>query len=252
MRTGFRLSIVAGLILCARSADAQLIDYARLDIGPTGQRVVSGWTGVGTAAANANAMNLATTPLTSLTGDAFEIAIDNLNAAGAATGNIDWRDRGNSTSTATLAMLGEDFIKNNAGIIRVTLTGLAPGTYQFTSYHLDPDNTQSDNIQIRVTDAIGTNVLQTDTGNAGIDVPGATTAEEVNNITNAHLTDSSATFSAISNGIAPIVLLFDGSPSADDETPLNGLAIAIPEPSSMVLASLGIVGLIALARRNRR
>lgn len=245
----FRLALViSASAFWLPSADGQFIDYARLDIGPITQRLEPGYTAVGTAAAGVNGTNLAATPFVSLTGDAFTIAIDNMTDAGAPNGNIDWRDRGDSTSAEPLVQLGEDFIKNNAGSIRLTLGGLQAGQYRFTSFHLDPDNVQSAVIEVRVTDANGTAVLQSDTGDASANIPGANTAEQVNNITTAFVQNSSATFDVTSNGTSDVLVFFQGT-GGDVETPFNGLTmLVVPEPSSALLLALG--GL-AVARRRR-
>lgn len=245
---------VAMWMSCA--AQAAFVDYALLDIGPVTQQVESGWTGVGTAASNANNSPLGTTGLVSLTTDAFDIAINSNNGAGTPTGTIDWRDRGNQALPVALGRIGEDFIKNNGGHITVVLTGLQPGNYQVTGYHLDPDNTQSNLIEMRIQVGGGSPVLQADTGSAGVDVPGASTADEVNNMTTAQIlgTSSFGSFTQLSESDV-ITIHFDGTLSADDETPLNGLYIqfeAIPEPSTGLLLTASVAGGFFLIRRRTR
>jgi hypothetical protein len=245
-----RISLFPGFVVslsvfafAPNSADAQFVDYARLDIGPASQRVESGYTGIGTAVAGANNTNLPATALVSLTGDAFTVAIQN----NPVSGGISWRDLGDSTSTQPLVRLGEDFL-TSFGTIILTLGGLQAGEYRFTSFHIDPADAENVELQVAVTDANGTQVVRSDIGYfGGGDPPGATTAERVNNLTTAFVQASSAVFFVNSNGTNDVVVYFEGVGTL--QTPLNGLAIqTVPEPSSALLLSMG--GL-ALARRWR-
>ena len=204
-------------------------DFARIDIGPSTGRAAPGWTQLpNTAAAGGNGANYAATAFTSLTGSGFTLAIDNVNTAGAATGGIDWRDRGDSTSAATLAQVAEDFIKNNGGIIRVTLSGLPAGAYKAVSYHLDPNSsTQSDNIQVSVNGDLQEGVR----GNSSVSVA-------VNNVTDTIIENTAARFQFTADGVNPVLLVFNGITNAaieDNETPLNGLflqsAVLPPTPT---------------------
>lgn len=224
-----------GLRVTQISSGPKYLNYALLDFGPAGQRVEPGYTAVGTAANLANNTALAPTQVTSLFGDKFTVALS----------AVDWRDRGDSTSTAALARLGEDFVKNNAGDITVTLGGLAKGTYLVASHHIDTDNTQSPAIEVYVTDALGTDVLQPMLGNANFAVPLNSLNTDIVNYTGVR-------FLIESNGTDNVVIRFNGT-GADLEVPLNGLSIqmVVPEPSTLVLAGLGLVGLIWSGRRRR-
>ena len=64
------------------------------------------------------------------------------------------------------------FIKNNGGIVRVTLSDLPEGNYQFTSYHLDPSFDQSNPIQVFVDSGAGFSDTGA-TGNADFSLGGA-------------------------------------------------------------------------------
>jgi MYXO-CTERM domain-containing protein len=158
---------------------------------------------------------------------------------------VDWRDRGNSTNTDPFVRLGEDFVKNNAGDITLTLTGLLAGEYEMTTYHADPDNTQSSVIEVFVSDANGFDILAADTGNAGTAFGG------VNGLTAGGLDGTAASFTFVSDGINPVSIRLNGT-GGDTEVPLNGFSLSrtdIPEPAS---AMLGMLGLAALAARRRR
>jgi hypothetical protein len=208
-----------------------LEDFALIDIGPSGQRVEPGATGVGTMAPNTSG-SLSATSVTADTGDTFTIAID----------SVDWRDRGNSSSSDPLVWLSEDFVKKNSGTFNVTLDDLPAATYLVTSYHIDPDFSQSAGIQVRVSDVAGTNVLQIEQGDASLQ------AGDVDNLTTAMATGTIATFTIESNGFDPITLGFSGSGS-DTEAPLNGLLIqtiieaTVPEPSTFALTALSLLSL---------
>ena len=235
----------AALSLLAATASAQT--YVNLDIGPTGQRVASDFLAVGsTIAAGANDTNFPATTFTSFTGDQFTLAIDNIDRTGATVGAIDWRDRGDSTNGDNLTRVGEDFVKNNAGVIRLTLGSIPLGSYSVRSFHIDPDNSQSDRIQVYVSDATQMFALQPTQGNSGPLVGG------VNNLNTATVNASAANFSFTSNGTDPIVIVFDGrsSPNLDSEAPLNGLTITqVPEPTSVALIGLGTLALVGRRRR---
>jgi autotransporter-associated beta strand protein len=193
------------------------IPYALIDVGTGGQRVEPGYTGVGTVAHNTNNTNLPATTVPTTDGGTIDIVINNVNQIGTTSGGIDWRDRGDAGATA-LEALGEDFVKNNSGIIRVTITNLAAGIYRFTSYHLDPGNTQSE--LIRVFANTGSGFVDTGaTGNANIAAGGTGGLETF------EVEDSAAVFTIISDGVNPVILVFDGSAATDKEVPFNGLKI---------------------------
>jgi hypothetical protein len=217
-----------------------------VDIGPLGQRIQSGHIGViGPANNTDNVDGLGVID----TGAGFiSVMIDDTNAAGADVGGIDWRDRGNSSNgAADLVMLGEDFVKNNLGIIRLTLFGLPAGLYEMTSYHLDADFDQAEQINIMV-----------NTGEGFVDTEAMASADfligGVNSLTTDNILGTSATFSFLANGADNVTILFDSSQSPDDEVPLNGFrlnfqGVQIPEPAT---ATLGLMAIGALATRVRR
>ena len=197
--------------------------YALIDIGATGGQVEPGAVGGvehGAGPNNTNGAALAEVTLTSDTGDDFTIAIDNLDPSGAAVGALDWRDRGNAPATP-LAFLAEDFVKNNEGMIHVTLGSLPAGTYNVISYHLDPTNSQCPNIRILVTDANGVAVDTNARGDASF-----ATIPQVAGLTTGLVDSKGARFQVTSNGVDLVMIYFDGvADPVDDEVPFNGLWI---------------------------
>ena len=203
-------------------------EFALIDIGPNTQRVENGAMDLPGAAANGvNGSNYGPATLTNGAGDVFSIAIDNVDTNGVAVGRIDWRDRGDATNTQDLVRLGEDHVKNNAGIVRVTLGGLPAGTYRVESMHADAGNiAQCENIRIYVADAAGINVLQNLSGDADH------TAMGVNNLTTRGILATASAFFVEADGTDDVALVFDGTAATDTEVPLSGLRLQtfISEP----------------------
>ena len=196
--------------------------FALMDIGATDGRPEPGALGgaqVGAAANGINATNLPLTTLTSETGVDFTITIDNVDPTGAAVGNLDWRDRGDGPGEPQ-TLLVEDFVKNNGGMVRVTLGGLPSGQYDVVSYHLDPGFDQCESIAISVTDADGTAV---DTGVLGSAF--VAPVPLVAGLTTVLVTEHIAVFSFVSDGLNDVILYFDGRGAVDTEVPLSALQI---------------------------
>ena len=216
-----RLGAAALLVLAMGASQTFALPFeVMIDIGPPLGQVETGAVASGGYANLQNNQNLATTALTTPGGDPFTLAISNVNALGVPTTNgIDWRDRGDA-GAGSLLRLGEDFVKNNAGIVRVTLGGIPTGVYDVTSYHIDPDNTQCAAIKVLVSDANAAGFWDTGArGNANIAAGG------VAGLSTSEVTASGANFYFTSNGTDDVVLLFDGTAAADTETPLNGVWI---------------------------
>lgn len=208
---------------------------AQLDFGPVTQRAATGFAKVGDAADQANGTPMAPTTIMAESGHPFTVALS----------SVDWRDRGDSTSTSPLARMAEDLVKNNAGNISVTLGDLPAGNYLATSYHLDPGIDQCPAIQVYVTDAMGVDVLQPVLGNADFIVP-------LHSVTTEAVLQTSATFSFRSNGVDDVIIRFKGT--LDDlEVPLNGLTILqVPEPGTWLLMALGLAGFLGRRRASGR
>lgn len=238
--------------------DTQSFDIY-VDIGPENQRVESGHIGVPnpslgtTPDSGDNGVEPIGIPIDTGTGT-FLMSISNADTLGNDQGGIDWRDRGTSSSTETLVQLGEDFIKNNSGIINLKFDNLPEGEYEITSFHIDPGYDQSDLIDVSV---------DVGDGNGFVDVVGlgeegsAGTNYGINSLTEAALLGSSTTFSFIADGIHPVSIVFDGTGSGDNETPLNGFrmiytANPVPEPATFIFGALGLLGVCLIGRRRRK
>ncbi len=210
--------------------------YALIDIGPNNQRVEPLAVDFSTEDNGTNGQN-GFDSFTALDGDAFTVRVNNVDQSGANVGGIDWRDRGNG-STDPLVRLGEDFVKNNGGIVRVTLGSIPAGTYLVTSYHADVDFTQSGTIEVwKDENGSGTFVDTGAVGNSNIAFGGA------GDLTTQEVIDSSAQFVVTADGTNDIRLVFDGRPHSDNETPLNGLQLLklfppdiLPDSSSVTAA----------------
>jgi len=196
-------------------------DFALIDIGPNTQRVENAAMGLPGAPGNGNnGSNYGPVTMTNGAGNVFTIAIDNVGTNGAPIGRIDWRDRGDSPGIEPLVRLGEDFVKNNGGMIRVILGGLPAGTYRVVSCHMESGNiTQCEDIRVYVTDVAGDNVLQELSGDADH------TTTSVANLTTRQIMSTASAFSIEANGSDDVVIVFDGTAATDTEVPLNGLRL---------------------------
>jgi len=230
-----------------------------VDIGPQNQRVETGHIGApdpsyaGTPGNNSNGAETDYVPIDTGTGTFF-MSISDTDTSGGDQGRIDWRDRGDSSSTEALVQLGEDFIKNSGGVIQLKLDELPEGEYEVTSFHVDSDFSQSDEIDVFVDVGDGNGFVDAlaagEEGTAGADLGG------VNNLTNDAMLNSSAEFSFVADGVNPVLIVFDGTASGDNETPLNGFHMvftppAVPEPSTFILGAFALLGMCALRRRRK-
>jgi hypothetical protein len=200
---------------------------------------------LGAGPADTNAADLPTETLTSDSGDEFTVTVDSLDPDGNPVGALDWRDRGDPP-TSPLALLGEDFVKNNLGMIRVSLGSLPAGTYTVTSYHIDPTISQSEEIKIFVRDALS-GEFPVDTGviasAAYLDSLDAN-AVGIAGLNTFTVSERGVSFPVTSNGIGEVVIYFDGRfAPLDDEVPLNGLLIvpASAPPAPAVALSISLV-----------
>ncbi len=179
---------------------------------------------IGAGPDGTNGVELDPIRMTSGLSDQFTIALDNLDEEELFVGNIDWRNRGDSFIADQLSLplikVGEDLVKNNAGVIRVTLSDLPEGPYQVTSFHLDPDFTQCEAIDILVDVGDGNGYVDTGViGNANLAAGG------VGGLTPELLLQSAATFNFTADGTNDVMILFDGRFAEDTEVPLAGLNI---------------------------
>ncbi|MES2706745.1 MAG: hypothetical protein V4726_09110 [Verrucomicrobiota bacterium] len=221
---------LSGLRLTRTGARPVDNTWALIDLGGLNAQAEPGSaTGAVVGLANQVSGNLEPVDLTSRTGAAFQIALDNQGPDGTPAGGLDWRDRGD-TPDGQLAWLVKDFVKNNLGMVRVRLLGLPAGTWQIRSYHLDPTLSQGDNIRVFVTDATRTAVETGVVANASFPA-GDAGAPQLNGIWPGGVEEHTANVNVTSNGTDEVVLYYDGTLGADVETPLAGLRITASTPS---------------------
>lgn len=207
--------------------------FAQLDFGLQGQRVEPGFLAV--QLSGNDGTSLPATQLEAQSGDLFTVALS----------AVDWRDRGDSSRSVPLVQLAEDLVKNNQGNISVTLGDLPEGDYLATSFHLDPGYDQCAAIEVYVTDARGTDVLQPVLGNASYNVALGSLPPEA-------ILRSSIAYSFHSNGVDDVIIRFRGTGS-DLEVPLNGMILQqIPEPATWQLLMLSGLAALPWAGRSRR
>jgi hypothetical protein len=208
--------------------------FALIDIGATGGRAepgsVNGRT-IGAAAAGTNLTDLFAVPLLSDTGVEFTLALDSIGIDDFPLGGLDWRDRGDAP-LHPLNRLTEDFVKNNAGLIRVSLGQLPAGTYDVISYHLDSDNSQTEAIRVLVSDANGTAVEAAVTGDASWPGhPANTGAPTFARLSTGLTVPHEIRFRITSNGTDDVRIYFDSTQAPIDlEIPLNGLWLSTVPP----------------------
>lgn len=223
----------------------QFTEFARLDIGRGSQRVEPGYTAISVGTTADITANFPTTGFVSSFGTNYSVTMNAIDQTGATVGTLDWRDRGDAPTLTSLVRVGEDHVKNNSGVVRVTLGQVPAGTYSVTAYHTDPSATQSSIINVHVNTGSGFSLVTPPgtVGNSNFTIPVAT-------LTTAQVDQTKSTFTFTSDGVNDVIIVFDGRPSADDETPLSGLVIV---PITLVTdlavdaatnASLNITGTI--------
>ncbi len=138
-------------------------------------------------------------------------------------------------------VLKDYVLRTSQGTMTLEFDGLSAGLYEITTYHHTTHNGVW--MEITLDDALGSHVID-----SHYDIPlGSTPA------------DASRTFQFLANGTDPVQVNFfrptftDGLAVAHRHAALNGFAlIAIPEPSSFLLATLGTIGLLSLGRCRRK
>ena len=211
--------------------------YALLDIGALGGIPEAGAAGgqvIGAGVHDANATNLSPTTLPAGNGGDFTLSIDNLAPDSSAVGGLDWRDLASRRNCRSPT--AEELVKNNAGLIHVTLGSLPAGIYDVISYHIDPGLSQSEQIMISVVDADSGGVPRNTGVTASAAFPGHpadTNSPTVPNLTTTVVAQKRFLFSVRSNGTDNVQIYFD--PPASRRSTANrsfaGLVIAFRPPT---------------------
>src|SRR5205085_9971168 len=110
------------------------------------------------------------------------------------------------------------------------LSSIPPGTYDLTSYHLDATFSQSESIRYRVTDAVGTNVLQTGVIGDSSYPGGDAGAPGVAGLSTPLVQSKGRTIRIVSSG-SPITITYDSTAAVDKELPLNGFKLQQVQPA---------------------
>jgi hypothetical protein len=138
-------------------------------------------------------------------------------------------------------------LRNDGGsTLNVQIGGLLAGTYQITTHHLVGGGSASvvTSFDLDVTDADSPSFSQ----NVGTFSMGKAD-------TTSFFAPTAAVFDVTSNGVDPITLRLSvdvlGPGGTGNWMGINGLEILVPEPSSLALLGLGVVGLIGFTRRKR-
>lgn len=195
----------------------------RVDFGATGQDVQNGF--------------MAFTQNTSKTYASSLGASGSVTVGLAGAGNsLTWRNRVASTAPE-LPDVAEDFVFNT-DYLELTLTGLATDPYFMTTYHHDLTHVQSD-LEITVWDAAG---------EGRVVEPKLRQTVSTSN-------DPALTSFAIYADEDPVTIRFTNLGRGivtDSIVRLNGFSITlVPEPGTALLACMGLLGLLLVARRRR-
>ncbi|MBI1368827.1 MAG: hypothetical protein GC162_09270 [Planctomycetes bacterium] len=238
-------SINAGFLDEIRLSDVALPDYQFLaapglavDFGAGGQDVNPYFQEFsrGTSANNFGQAGPITEVYDSVLGNSGTVSVS---VSGEGGINVDFRDRGDVTFDSIGDVL-EDHIKGQTAGLLLTLTDLAQGWYDMTSFHHEGQNGTNAGgagnlIDIYVSDALGSNRLVVD----NLVTSGGTSPSSV----------AMPTYMIYSDGVNPITIFFDDVSPSDHETVLNGFTlIAVPNPAALP-AGLALMGLLMVRRR---
>ena len=219
------------------------LPVARIDFGETGHTLQGGF--IREEGANNSGVTSVTVAVPNEFGgvpSTMNVIVSELDAT---THGLEHRERNSVTGTSVNNMLS-DLIATRDNQLSVTFEDLAPGNYEFTSYHNDSTANGFENgsfFDVFLNgDLIVSNV---DASNVWGDIDLSDVA--MANFQFTHLMEGDVTIdftgtAANTNGFIPLSGL---------ELIQTGLISTIPEPSTFALAAIGLLGLAWLGRRRK-
>jgi len=205
-----------------------------IDYGQTGQAVQPGFTEHSLPNISGNGLSATTSVTAAMPGSP---SVDVTVTSDPVNEQIETRNRTPAVSGTTLNDVYSDFFASRAGHLSITLSGLTMGRYQWTGYHNDS----------------GSGFFGTADLSVGID------GTPVDSLVSTHqlaTNDWAIGKSFFTFDVAPENdIVIDFYRSSGNAIALNGFQLdlmVVPEPSSLLLSVLGLLGLAVLAYRRRR
>ena len=234
---GKRLLILAGVIVSALAqtptAEATSISFDLDAFDAPGSETQAGFTRMTDALILGNSFNNTTIQPTA-TASGVTVTASQLGG---------FRDRGVGSAAISSndfpQVLRDSVFSGTNGVINITISGLNAGLHSVTSFHYDPQVSLDDTtFDIFVDDALGTGQLKINDASFVL-------------FNQSNATHGRYTYNVTSDGINDIVITTSPD-GGGGRTRFNGISIvsAVPEPSTLLLLSMGLAGLVVSRKRN--